>query len=141
MRIRGILSITTFLAGIALIIAAVALGQGEVFLFLVFPGVVSTSPLALLGITLIFLSFVIGFLSFSYAPPAEVLPGEVPPGYKEREAPTPVETERRRSFGGIVFLGPIPIVFGSSTRTTLVMLILALAITIVMAVLFLVLLR
>ena len=38
--------------------------------------------------------------------------------------------------GGVVFLGPIPIVFGTSTRVTRAMLFLALAITLILAALF-----
>ena len=38
--------------------------------------------------------------------------------------------------GGVVFLGPVPIVFGTSTRVARAMLFLALAITLILAALF-----
>lgn len=135
MRLPLVVPLATFVAGAVLIAAAVAVGQGQVFLLLIFPGVVSSSPLALLGFLLIFLSFILGFLSIVPGLPMEEVrrPEPVPP---QGAYPPPV-VEKRRSFGGIIFLGPIPVVFGSSPRVTMIMLVLGLAITILLVALFL----
>ncbi len=134
MRLPLVVPMATFLGGVALIAAAVALGQGQVFLFLIFPGVVSSSPLALVGFLLIFLSFILGFLTVARGLPLEEIrrPEPAPP---QGAYPPPV-VEKRRSLGGIIFLGPIPVVFGSSRRVTTIMLVLGLAITILLVILF-----
>ncbi len=138
MRIPLPVPLITFISGVALVAAAVALGQGEVFLFFIFPGVVSGSPLALVGFLLVLLSFVLGFLSLadrlpSAGGPATGLPGLEPP---PRPLQGNAESERHRSFGGIIFLGPIPIVFGSGQKVTTIMLVLGLVITGVLVALF-----
>ncbi len=135
MRLPLVVPLATFVAGAAFIAASVALGHGQVFLLLIFPGVVSSSPLALLGFLLIFLSFILGFLSVVPGLPLEEVhrPEPVSP---QGAYPPPV-VEKRRSFGGIIFLGPIPVVFGSSPRVTTIMLVLGLAISAILVILFL----
>ncbi len=107
--------------GAALIAASVATGEGHLFLLVFIPVFTSTGPLGLLGIVALFGGI---FLAMLAAPlgefPAES-GGPTPP--RSPEPPiTPVAPSRR--FGGVVMLGPIPIVFGSDARIAKWMLVL-----------------
>jgi uncharacterized protein (TIGR00304 family) len=142
MRWPPLLSILLFLGGVALIVGGTILHGGQFFLFLIFPGVATESPLALIGFLLIFLSFVAGFLSFSSGPWAETRAPEVHPGPQGRPREGEVqEGHTRKRFGGIVLIGPIPIAFGSDVRITVIMLILAIGLMVVALLAFLLLLR
>ncbi|BCU68525.1 hypothetical protein HS7_19620 [Sulfolobales archaeon HS-7] len=48
------------------------------------------------------------------------------------------ETERKTEAGGIIFIGPIPIIFGSSKNITKIMLAIALAITIILVIIYII---
>ena len=107
------------LLGPALIVggaAALAVGflQGEasLSLFLIFPIVTATGGWSALGILLLVAGFFALFLTLpSY--PADACPGE-PVGQSPPDA-APTSSPRRR-WGGVVFLGPIPVVFGSDAK-------------------------
>jgi uncharacterized protein (TIGR00304 family) len=106
---------------------AVARGEARLYLVFVVPVIVGTAPLAFLGILLVFLGFTLTFLFWPFAfvpsshPPIEspAILREVPP----QDVPPP-ETSGPRRWGGVVFLGPIPLVFGSDPQMTRRMLIL-----------------
>jgi uncharacterized protein (TIGR00304 family) len=106
---------------------AVARGEARLYLVLVVPVIVGTGPLAFLGILLVFLGFTLTFFLWPFAhspsshPPIE--PPRTPPEAPPHEVPPP-EASRRRRWGGVVFLGPIPLVFGSDPQMTRRMLIL-----------------
>src|SRR3989449_10263090 len=106
-----LLGLALLLAGIALIAASVAMGQGQVFLLLSIPVSAGTGVLGFLGILVVFVGFVLTSLGAAWrgvpapidashgsAPPSE---GPIPPA----AAVPPVK------YGGVVMLGPIPIVF------------------------------
>src|SRR2546422_7834599 len=100
--------------GVVVLALAVARGEASVYLVVIGPVVAGTGPLAFLGILLFFVGF---FLPFLLGPPG---PGAGPreqaaAGGAEGLAPT-------RRWGGIAFLGPIPLVFGSDSRMTRTML-------------------
>ena len=106
------------LAGVLALGLAVAQSDARVYLILVIPAVVGTGPLAFLGILLVFVGFFLtSFLWFAGTPmpsaPAEEIPG-----------PTLREVRPRRRWGGVVFLGPLPIVFGSDPQITRAMFVL-----------------
>lgn len=106
------------LTGLLTLALAVSRGEAELFLILVIPAVVGTGPLAFLGILLVFAGF---FLTFFLRPVGvESLPPPVP---EELPGDTPAATGWRR-WGGVVFLGPIPLVFGSDPQMTRTMLVL-----------------
>ncbi len=98
------------LLGAALVILAVLLGQMNVgFVLFVIPVVYGSSILGLLGAGLIVLGvFVFFWAGVSSAPRGE---GEV-----ENAGGQPTA---KREIGGVVLIGPIPIVFGSSNRAAL----------------------
>ena len=110
----------SFLAGILILALAVARGEGSLYLVLIVPVVVATGPLALLGIVLVFAGFL---LTFWFWPSRSA-------GEPHGLASLPVSREGRpqaapptRRWGGVLFLGPIPVIFGSDPRLTRTMLV------------------
>lgn len=90
---------------------AVTTGEAKVGLFLIFPYLVGTGGLALLAMALLFAAFVLWTLgTFRDASRSATRVGPPPAG-----EPASRE-ERRASSGGVVLLGPIPIVWGSDRR-------------------------
>lgn len=118
MRAIRLIGPVVIIAGFATLALAVARGEASLYLIVVIPAVVGNGPLAFLGILLVFLGFFLTFFLGSAAAPI----GEAEP----REGPTaiPAETPGRRRWGGVVFLGPIPLVFGSDPQMTRMMLLL-----------------
>ena len=94
---------------------AVARGQANVYLVLVIPVIVGTGPLAFLGIGLVFAGFLSTFLLW---PPRFA----VDPGDRDAVPTPPGGAPPARRWGGVLFLGPIPIIFGSDPRMTRTML-------------------
>ena len=106
------------LAGLVALAVAVARNEASLALVFVVPVVIASGPLAVLGILLIFVGFFLTFLSWSAGPlPPMPGPAEAPSG-------APPEPTRSRRWGGVLFLGPIPLVFGSDPQMTRMMLIL-----------------
>lgn len=93
-------------------------GEGTFFILLFIPVYQGSGPYALGGGLLIFLGIVVGltYIFKTYVPaPYQGTPGgsQAPPG-KSGAAPA-----GGPKHGGVVFLGPIPIVWGSDAKTTL----------------------
>ena len=105
----------SLLAGILTIALAVARNEANVYLVLVIPIIVGTGPVAFLGILLVFAGFLLTFLLWPWRPDMESEAQGVLPGSPERPPPA-------RRWGGVVFLGPIPVIFGSDPRMTRTML-------------------
>lgn len=121
MRVAWLLGPLLFLAGVSLLLMAIARGEASLSLVVIFPVITATGLLGGIGILLMIVAFVLGFFllplrsSEPLPPPAlGVLPTGSPPSSGKR-------------WGGVVFLGPIPIVFGSSPRITRTMLLVAVA--------------
>ena len=111
------------LTGLVALAWAVARGEASVYLIFVVPAVVGTGPFAFLGILLVFLGFFLTFFLWTTgAPPSSI--GRPAIESPEAEAIAPQETTKARRWGGVVFLGPIPLVFGSDPQMTRMMLIL-----------------
>ena len=111
-------------AGIALIASSLATGEGHLYLLLIVPVFTSTGALGLLGIVVGFAGIALALFSFSSPGiPASEAPAASPPpaGVAPPAAPA------APPYGGVVMLGPIPIVFGSSTRIAKWMLLLGIA--------------
>jgi uncharacterized protein (TIGR00304 family) len=116
------------LIGLVALAFAVARGEASVYLIFIVPAVVGTGPLAFLGILAVFLGFFLTFFFWTAGalPPAVGLPAVRPPAMGPTEIPGDAEqgTSKARRWGGVVFLGPIPLVFGSDPQMTRWMLIL-----------------
>lgn len=118
-RAVALISLTLFLAGIALLVISVATEEGEIGLFIVFPFIIAEGAIAVLAAVLIFVGIVMMMISFFVAPVIIDEPGPVEDG------PTRVKSNKR--FGGVVLIGPVPIIFGSDRSTAKGLIILAIA--------------
>lgn len=108
------------LAGLAVLGVALSRGEASLFLVVVIPVIMGTGPTALLGIFLVFAGFFATFLFWpagTESAPAVISGGPAP-------GPPPGPTPPTRRWGGVVFLGPFPIVFGSDPRMSRAMLVL-----------------
>ncbi len=103
MRWAALVPFGLFGAGVALVALALREGQAVVGIAIVVPFVVGTSIAFLLGVAALFLGFVTLPLAF---PPAEETATLAPS--------TPPAGEARASWGGIVLIGPVPLLFGSA---------------------------
>ncbi len=104
--------------GIVVLAVGAINGDGEFIILLFIPVYRGTGPYALGGGLLIFLGIVVGliYLFKTYVP----APYQEPAGASRSPGSTqgaPHASSPRH--GGVVFLGPIPIVWGSDARTTL----------------------
>jgi len=134
MRTRMWLPFAMFVAGVVAVAAAVASGEAEVSLLVIFPVLTGSGGLFLLGIALIILSFFAGFGVLAMAPPdleRQSLGKPVQPIHQE--------SGRQTKYGGVVLIGPIPIAFGSDKNMALAMLVIGVAIAVLLLVAFLIL--
>lgn len=122
-------------AGVVLLALAIPLGQGGFSIWLIIPVYTATGAVAFAGGLLIFLGVVVGLIYFfkAYAPqPYEQAPGRsaappreggtVPGGKGGTTQPI------RPKHSGVVFFGPIPIVWGSSSKMALIAIIIGIII-------------
>jgi len=120
-----------FLAGVACIIAAAATGEAEVQLFIIFPIISGSSLLFIVGVLLIVASFVLGFI-LAATTITEMEPVQpLPPKDTVRAGQTTEGPRRNTRYGGVVLIGPIPIIFGSDRKMAWTMLALAIILIVV----------
>lgn len=104
-------------AGVILIAVSALFGDGKVFIFLFFiPVFYGTGALAIIGALFIILSFSLIMINFMRSFVFDIF-----------DEGTKVERkmECKRKWGGILLLGPIPIIFGSDSDTVIILIILA----------------
>ncbi len=118
------LPVLIFAAGVICIAAAVAEGEADVSLVLIFPVFTGSSGLFFLGTALIVLSFFVGFVMLAM--------GQMEMGRVQKELGQPAEqpVERRTRYGGVVLIGPVPIAFGSDRNIAVLMLIIGIVLAI-----------
>lgn len=126
-------SLSLFALGVALIIASVSNGEGQVGLFLIFPFIVTQGWMGVAGSLLIFLAIISVFIGIWTS--ATQNQDQVP---FEKNSPTPA-VQTKKNYGGVMLIGPIPIVFGSDEKVAKSMLIIAAAILAVFVLVFLIL--
>jgi uncharacterized membrane protein len=127
-----VLSPAAIVAGVAILVLAAARGEARLYLVLVFPVVTGEGAVFALGTLLLLVGIVAAFLSWApmMVAPSDGprTPGPAPPQAPEQApppsppAPAGPPGEVGTRWGGVVFVGPVPIVFGSSPRTTALML-------------------
>lgn len=105
-------------AGAALLGYAVLSGEARAGVVLVFPLVVGSGPASLAGVLLLFAGLALWMLGGG-APPARG--GEATPASSE------LAPRRRARGGGVVLVGPVPILFASDRRAALLLALLMLA--------------
>lgn len=139
MRALHLVALVLVVAGLSLLSYGLPAEGGQLYFVLVFPVFVLQGPLTAAGAFLLFFGGFLGFLSLLWAIPERLLgsaglsPPAGEPRPRERAEPPRVE----KKLGGILLLGPLPIVFGSDARITTAMVVLALALTVLLLVLFL----
>ena len=104
--------------GIVVLAVGALNGEGEFIILLFIPVYRGTGPYALGGGLLIFLGIVVGiiYLFKTYVP----APYQGPQGTSQAPGPKQGAPPTGGSkYGGVVFLGPVPIVWGSDAKTTL----------------------
>src|SRR3989475_12749069 len=97
------------LAGVLMMALAVARGEASVYLVLIIPVIVGTGPLAFLGVFLVFAGFLLMFLLWPFRFEADPEGQEILPVSSEGATPA-------RRWGGVLFLGPIPVILESGPR-------------------------
>lgn len=127
-----------FVAGIAALAYAVLQGGATLSLFLVFPIVTASGAWGFLGILLIVAGFAALFLTWS----SWGVPSEPPaPTTENVQPPRTASAPSGRRWGGVVFLGPVPIVFGSDEKVARWMLLAGVGLFVALLVLTLIALR
>src|SRR3989442_12816543 len=99
----------SFVAGVLMMALAVAQHQANVYLVLVIPVIVGTGPIAFLGIILVFAGFLLTFLLW----PARFVED---PGKRDAAPTSPAGPAPAPRWGGVLFLGPAPVVLGAGPR-------------------------
>jgi uncharacterized membrane protein len=132
-----------FVLGIVLLAVSVLDGTGEVHWVLFVPVFTATSIFAFIGTILIIVSiflFIYIFLRDFTVPYDEDVregrPGKGAPPSSGTGSPQGGQGPGRK-FGGVVLVGPIPVIFGSDARTTKIVIVLAIILMIV-AILFMI---
>lgn len=114
-----------FVLGVAALAIAFSRGEAQLSLVVFVPVITATGPWAALGILLLVAGFVTAFLTWPFRIGTMAVPEPAaPPRAMAEEVPPTQPTTRR--WGGVLFLGPVPIVFGSDAKVTRTMLILGL---------------
>ncbi|KAA0002143.1 MAG: DUF131 domain-containing protein [Thermoplasmata archaeon] len=100
-----------FIFGIICIIAAISMGEGKAGIFIIFPFIYGEGLLMFIGIILIFLSLIIFTFSQFHL-------------MKEYEN----EMKVKKHAGGLILIGPIPIIISSNWKVALILLAIAIII-------------
>jgi uncharacterized protein (TIGR00304 family) len=127
-----------FVGGVAALILAFLENEATLSLFVIFPVITATGAWAFLGILLMIAGVFVFF--FIGPPPMAAEPLASPPGSTSPPSAASVAAGGRR-WGGVVFLGPIPVVFGSDQKVTQWMLILGVVLFVALLVLTIIALR
>jgi uncharacterized protein (TIGR00304 family) len=94
--------------GALLLLWALATGQASIALVVIIPIIYGTGPLVALSVMLVFAGIVLLFMSSVVPTPRDDGPGESSSDQAEDRA------QVKREWGGVVLIGPVPIVFGSA---------------------------
>ncbi|MCK4366747.1 MAG: DUF131 domain-containing protein [Thermoplasmata archaeon] len=127
MRRAFLVALGLFILGIALLAVSVAQGGGTVYLALIFPIYVGSDVWGFFGILCVIGAFFVGFLG--------LVPARLPAGGSDsggQGAPPSGGPEKR--FGGVVMLGPVPIIVGSDVKMSMIAIVLAIVLIIVLMV-------
>ncbi len=113
-RLTRLLGPALLLAGVAALAVGVVQGEAVLSLFVVFPVITATGGWSALGILLLIAGFFALVLTWPAGMVAEPIAAETPPT-GAAAAPPPSAVPSRR-WGGVLFLGPVPVVFGSDAK-------------------------
>jgi uncharacterized protein (TIGR00304 family) len=119
----SVISLLLFIIGIIFIVISIIRGEVEAGFILIFPFLKGSDVYVTVGIILIFAAFVFYMFGFVRANSIDfTTPEDIEKqGYKEKTI----------KGGGIVLIGPIPIVFGSNWKIALLLMLLAIVIMVI----------
>ncbi len=119
------------ICGLVLMGYSVASGEGSASVVLFIPVFHGSGLLAFLGVLSIMAAVFLVFVGF-------MIQAGGPEGYEDRQAPQTTRPKAQKTVkgGGVVLIGPIPIIFGSDAKTTAILIILAVVLIITVALLF-----
>ncbi len=103
------------------------LGIAKVGIFFIFPFIISNNALSVIPALIIFIGFILLFISpFQGIPDNDYNnePDQNVNDYNKDNA------EKKSNFGGIVMIGPVPIIFGNNKKLVYISMIIALVIII-----------
>ncbi|MFQ6128569.1 MAG: DUF131 domain-containing protein [Thermoplasmata archaeon] len=127
MRRTIVIALGLFFLGLGLLAISVVQGGGTVYLAVIFPVYAGTDIWGFFGILCIIGAFFLGF--FAFVPRG--LPVEISEGGKQGLPPS---RESEKKFGGVVMLGPIPIIVGSDMKMSIIAIVLAIILIVVLIV-------
>ncbi len=112
-----VLSLVCFILGIVFFIIGFLTGETKGGIFIVFPFIIGSGIFSLLGFIFIF----IAIISFIFKFTTYIKPDKIKNENDE------LQPKKKTSIkgGGIVLIGPIPIIFGSNWKIVIVLLIIA----------------
>lgn len=119
-------------AGIALLVLAAAQGDVRLFLVVIVPVITGEGAAFALGALALMAGTFLAFIAIPLASAAPTVPAEAPPA--QGPPPAGAAPEGSSSWGGVVFIGPIPIVLGSDPGMRRFMLAAAVVMAILLAV-------
>ena len=132
------LSILMVVAGIALILWAGLRGEAEFYLVLIIPVISGSGGVFAAGVLLLIFGIMLLFFAMSLRSVErypEQTPQARPPAREPRTGEPPTGGGAR--WGGVVFIGPIPITFGSGPRMGRLMVVAAIIMALLMLAFFL----
>lgn len=127
-----ILSLIVIAAGLAILIYSIVTGGSKLYLFLFFPLIVTDDIFGILGALFLIIGFIALFASITFYRARSVIGQmlDLEDGEYEVQVGKPKVTT-----GGMLFIGPIPIVWGSDKKVNKNMWYVAIIITVILVVL------
>lgn len=108
------LSIFLIFSGIILAVIFSFLGYAHFALFIIFPVIYSDNPISAIPFALIFIGILLLMLS-PFATPVEYRRERGEPEF-QRPPYEHVQEKKERKFGGVILIGPIPIIIGNDRK-------------------------
>lgn len=126
-----VVPVILFISGFGLLVYDVIQGKGSGGFFIIFPFIIGYGLFSFIGTLMMMLSVLIFFfLPFCYVKYQPEL--ERPEHAPEAPASEAKIDEAKKEFGGVVFIGPVPIVFGSSRKMVYFMIVLGLIMALIL---------
>jgi len=111
------LSLISFIGGFIFFSIGAVTGEVEVGFFLIFPFLIGSGIFSTFGIILVFISILLFIFGFAF--------GRKYNFNEQFERTGKIKEKKTMRGGGVVLIGPIPIVFGSNWKITIIMMIIA----------------
>ncbi|MBS3816105.1 MAG: DUF131 domain-containing protein [Candidatus Thermoplasmatota archaeon] len=127
---RIIPPILVLFSGILFVLLGVIEGDATITLLFFIPVISGSGIYLLIGVLLIFLSFILFFVLSTVGYSSERS------GKVEERRPAEKTSKKESKYGGVIFIGPIPIVFGKDKSIAKKMMYIGLGIAVVLLILY-----